>query len=175
MTRYHADAYFGPRVRTCSRNAIQPLHQLRLHVRRLLPRQRTLWGVGRIRRHSAAIERYGSSEYESLLGMGRGRSSIRRRCGRKGHTSFGNLGLAGWRRSRLLTVPPALSTYSLRTSPPPAGLPSRTAWTPASRRQERPSGAQPTPGCARLRRIDLVLVVRLALGPLRGRLRGYFG
>ena len=91
MTRYHADAYFGPRVRTCSRNAIQPLHQLRLHVRRLLPRQRTLWGVGRIRRHSAAIERYGSSEYESLLGMGRGRTSIRRGCGRNGHRSFGNL------------------------------------------------------------------------------------
>ena len=59
-------------------------------------------GVGRIRRHSAAIERYGSSEYESLLGRGRGRTSIRRRCERRGHRSFGNLRPRGRSRPRLL-------------------------------------------------------------------------
>jgi hypothetical protein len=61
---------------------------------------------------------------------------------------------------RAPAVPPALSTSSLRTSPP-AGLPSRNAWTPASRRQERPPGAQPAPGGARLRQFELVLVLRL--------------
>src|ERR1019366_7880467 len=47
-------------------------------------------GVERIRRHSAAIERYGSSEYESLLGRARGRSCDLSGFRRKGHRSYGN-------------------------------------------------------------------------------------
>ena len=48
-------------------------------------------GAERIQGRSAAIDRYGSSEYESLLGRGRGRPSIRLRCERNRHRSFGNL------------------------------------------------------------------------------------
>src|ERR1035437_8584375 len=99
-------------------------------------------GVERIQGRNAAINRHDSSESD-IEGGARGRTSIRRRFRRKGHRSFGNLGLAGGRRPRLLTVPTALSTPSLRTSasPPPAGPPSRNAWAPASRRQQRPPGA----------------------------------
>src|ERR1019366_4888931 len=51
-------------------------------------------GLERIQRR-AAIEIYASSEYESLLARGRGRSAIRFGRGRKGRGSFGNLGARG--------------------------------------------------------------------------------
>jgi len=61
-------------------------------------------------------------------------------------------------------VPPARSTSSLRTSPsPPASLPSRkNSWTPAvsGAKSSRPARTKLLEA-ARLRQIDLVLVLRL--------------
>src|ERR1035441_5029030 len=55
-----------PLSATCPKPIARPANgPTRPLVRRPLPGQRPLWVLERMRRHSAAIERYGSSEYES--------------------------------------------------------------------------------------------------------------
>ena len=90
LTWYPTNAHFPPRVRTYSRNGIQPLPQPALGS--VLPcRVSVRCGCGKApRAQQRPIERYGNIEYEPLLGSARGRSSIRYGCGRKGHRSFGN-------------------------------------------------------------------------------------
>src|ERR1019366_810576 len=80
LTWYPTTAHFHPRVRDLLL-ADSPATSLSPPAGRTLPRQRPLWVLERMRRHRAAIELYGSSEYESLLGRARGRTSIRRGCG----------------------------------------------------------------------------------------------
>ena len=125
LTWYPTNAPFQPRARTYSRNGIQPPKCARGSLpSSSLPRQRPLWalkGSKGAARQSIAMAAVSTNLSWEAEGVARQSAAG---ADKTVTEVLGICGLAGGRRPRLPTMPPALSTASLRTSasPPASGL-----------------------------------------------------